>query len=427
MPKFNMYRSLHTTIVGIDGKIFEIQIRTKEMDQIAEKGIAAHWAYKEGSYNKHEEQKEIVNELKWLKTFEDTEASNANEYMDTVGDLFNANIYVMTPKGRVIDLPAGSTPIDFAYRIHTDVGNQTVGSIVNGALVPLNTPLKTGDVVELKTRDNASPSEDWLKIVKTRSARNKINAYFQKKDLNERLPLIKLGESLLKEEIKKDGLDVEEYSKKEKYDRILHIFQVSSLNDLYYAIGCKSLNPSTVIQNLTKINKKESDSNILTKMLFKNRKASSNRQFSNTGIVVDGIDTMKILLSPCCTPVYGDDIVGFVTKGQGIKAHRKDCQNISKEHKIIIDLKWQTVKPDIRYDACIRIHAADRSYLLTDLVSCISQFKTTMTSVNISVDNETLTATAIIILKVEDKEQLETIMANLRKVESVISVERSFQ
>ena len=426
MPKFNMYRSLHTTIVGIDGKIFEIQIRTKEMDQVAEKGIAAHWAYKEGNYNKHEEQKEIVHELKWLKTFNDTETSDANDYMDTVGDLFNSNIYVMTPKGRIIDLPTGATPLDFAYRIHTEIGNTTIGSIVNGALVPLNTPLKTGDVVELRTNKNSSPSEDWLKIVKTRNARNKINSYFQKKENDERLPLIKLGESLLKEEIKKEGLDVEEYTKKEKLDKILHDYQVSNYNELFYAIGCKSLMPATVMQSLVKTGKKELDTNILTKMLFKNRKTSV-RQFSNTGIVVDGIDSMKIQLAPCCTPVYGDDIVGYVTKGQGIKAHRNDCQNISKEKKRLIELKWQANKPDLRYDACIKIYANDRNYLLTDLVACISQFKTTMTSVNISADNETLTATASIVLKVEDKEQLETIMANLRKVESVTKVERSYQ
>ena len=425
MPKFNMYRSLHTTVVGVDGKIFEIQIRTKEMDQIAERGIAAHWAYKEGAYNKHEEQKEIINELKWLKSFEETETNNANDYMDTVGDLFNSNVYVMTPKGRIIDLPTGSTPIDFAYRIHTDIGHHTVGSIVNGALVPLNTILKTGDVVELKINKNSSPSEDWIKIVKTKNARNKINSYFQKKETEEKMPLIKAGENLLKEEIKKNGLDLDEYFKKEKFEKLFHVFQVNNLNEFYYALGCKSLSPSSVVQNIAKIGKKEIDETEINQML---QKSSKNRKESNsTGINVDGLDSMKILLSPCCTPVYGDDIIGYVTKGQGIKAHRRECQNISKENKRIIDLKWDSVKPNLKYDACIRIYSNDRSYLLTDLVACISQYKTSMVSVNISVNNDNLTATAIIVLKVEDKDQLENIMANLRKVESVISVERSFK
>ena len=425
MPKFNMYRSLHTTVVGIDGKIFEIQIRTKEMDQIAEKGIAAHWAYKEGNYNKHEEQKEIINELKWLKSFEETETSNANDYMDTVGDLFNSNVYVMTPKGRVIDLPSGATPIDFAYRIHTDIGHHTVGALVNGAIVPLNTPLKTGDVVELKINKNSSPSEDWIKIVKTKNARNKINSYFQKREYEEKAETIKLGESLLREEMKKQGLDLDEYFKKEKFEKLFHLFQVNNINEFYNSIGCKSLAPSAVIQNLIKVGKKEINEDEINQMLYRSRKAG--RETSSTGIIVDGLNSMKILLSPCCTPVYGDDIIGYVTKGQGIKAHRKDCQNIKKEEKRIIDLKWDTIKPNLRYDAAIRIYCNDRSYLLTDLVACISQFKTTMVSVNISADNDTLTATALIVLKVEDKEQLENIMANLRKVESVINVERSFK
>ena len=425
MPKFNMYRSLHTTVVGIDGRIFEIQIRTKEMDQIAERGIAAHWAYKEGAYNKHEEQKEIINELKWLKSFEETETNNANDYMDTVGDLFNSNVYVMTPKGRVIDLPTGSTPIDFAYRIHTDIGHHTVGSLVNGALVPLNTPLKTGDVIELKINKNSAPSEDWIKIVKTKNARNKINSYFQKKEYEEKASTIKLGETLLKEEMKKNNLDIDEYFKKEKFEKLFHIFQVNNINEFFYSIGCKSLVPSAVIQNLVKIGKKEIDEASINQMLSRSNK--NRKESSNTGIMVDGLDSMKIILSPCCTPVYGDDIVGYVTKGQGIKAHRKDCQNIAKEKKRIIELSWDTIKPNLKYDACIRIYSNDRSYLLTDLVACISQFKTTMTSVNITADNDTLTATAIIVLKVDDKEHLESIMANLRKVESVISVERSFK
>ena len=426
MPKFNMYRSLHTTVIGIDGKIFEIQIRTKQMDQIAERGIAAHWAYKEGNYNKHEEQKEIINELKWLKSFEETETNNANDYMDTVGDLFNSNVYVMTPKGRVIDLPSGSTPIDFAYRIHTDIGHHTVGSIINGALVPLNTILKTGDVVELKINKNSSPSEDWIKICKTKNARNKINSFFQKKEIEEKSSTIKLGENLLKEEMIKNKINLDEYFKKEKFEKLFHIFKVHNINEFYYSLGCKSLSPTAVIQNLVKFSKKEIDENEINQILSKNK--HSRKESNNTGIMVDGLNSMKVVLSPCCTPVYGDDIIGYVTKGKGIKAHRKECQNISSEDKRIIDLKWDSIRPiNIKYEACIRIYCNDRSYLLTDLVACISQFKTTMVSVNISVNNDNLTATAIIVLKVDDKEQLENIMANLRKVESVISVERAFK
>ena len=185
MPKMNMYQSLHTTIVGPDGRIYEVQIRTEEMDDIAERGIAAHWSYKEG---KTRSQKKLIEELNWLKAFEENTDADAKEYMnDITHDIFNANIYCMTPRGRIIDLAAGATPIDFAYRIHTEVGNQTVGALVNGILVPLNTPLKTGDVVELRTNKNSSPSEDWLKIVKTNHARNKIKAYFQKKEMEDKV------------------------------------------------------------------------------------------------------------------------------------------------------------------------------------------------------------------------------------------------
>ena len=426
MPKFNMYRSLHTTVVGVDGKIFEIQIRTKEMDQIAERGIAAHWAYKEGAYNKHEEQKEIINELKWLKSFEETDTENANDYMDTVGDLFNSNIYVMTPKGRVIDLPSGSTPIDFAYRIHTDIGHHTVGSLVNGALVPLNTKLKTGDVVELKINKNSAPSEDWIKICKTRNARNKINSYFQKKELEEKSSTIKLGESMLKEEMKRSKIDIDKYLVKDKLEKLYKVFQVNNINEFYYSIGHKSLAPSAVIERLVKLGKKDLDEIDINQYISKNKNKYKN-VVSDTGINVDGVGSMKIVLSPCCCPVYGDSIIGYVTKGQGIKAHRKECQNVLKGDKRLIDLSWNSVKPDIKYDACISIHSNDRNYLLTDLVACISTFKATMVSVNISVNNDNLTATALIVLKVGDLDELDSIMANLRKVDSVISVERTFK
>ena len=223
MPKMNLYRSLHTTVVGIDGRIYEIQIRTEEMDEIAEKGVAAHWAYKEGNYDSRREQKEIVKELDWLNAFsDDVNENNASEYMDTViGDVFNANVYCMTPKGRVIDLPVGSTPIDFAYRVHTEIGNTTIGALVNGILVPLNTELKTGDVVELRTNKSSSPSEDWLKITKTNAAKNKIRAYFQKKEQEEKEQYVKQGEELLKNEMLKRNIDINEYFDKEKFEHLL--------------------------------------------------------------------------------------------------------------------------------------------------------------------------------------------------------------
>ncbi|MBQ6478311.1 MAG: bifunctional (p)ppGpp synthetase/guanosine-3',5'-bis(diphosphate) 3'-pyrophosphohydrolase [Erysipelotrichaceae bacterium] len=422
MPKMNMYQSLHTTIVGPDGRIYEVQIRTEEMDEVAERGIAAHWSYKEG---KKRSQKDLQSELQWLKAFEENSDTDAKEFMnDITHDIFNANIYCMTPRGRVIDLAAGATPIDFAYRIHTEVGNQTVGALVNGVLVPLNTPLKTGDVVELRTNKNSTPSEDWLKIVKTNHARNKIKAYFLKKEMEDKETFIKNGENLLKEEIRKHDLDLDEFYDMKKLDKVAGTFQLANANDLLYAIGCRSMTPIAVIEKLTKFGKKEVDLSILEKIAKKN--SARNQFVSKTGIVVTGINSMKIALSPCCSPVYGDEVKGFVSKGQGIKVHRCDCPNIINERRLI-DVAWDPEKPDIKYQTSVKIFSKDRSYLLTDLVTVVAQFKANLTAVNSVANNEDLTATTNLSFMVTDKEHLENIMANLRKVESVISVERAIK
>ena len=426
MPKMNLYRSLHTTIVGIDGRIYEIQIRTEEMDEIAERGVAAHWAYKEGSYDSRSEQKEIVKELDWLSAFNENESSNA-EYMDTIiGDVFNATVYVMTPKGRVIDLPAGANSIDFAYRIHTEVGNTTVGSVVNGVLVPLNTELKTGDVVEIRTNKNSTPSEDWLKIVKTNGARNKIRSYFQKKEQEEKEELVPTGEEMLKNEMTKRGIDVNEYFDKEKFEPLYGIYHTPTYNDFMYSIAKKSLSCQNVIERLVKLGKKEIDEDTLQQLVDRN-KTKHQKEASKSGVVVKGVAGMKINLSPCCTPIYGDKIVGYVTKGQGIKVHRVECPNISSEKARLIDVEWDDVRPEVKYEANIKVYSKDRNYLLTDLVTCIAQFKANMLSLNIVVNQEELTATASLTLNVNDVEHLEVIMANLRKVNSVISVERAIK
>lgn len=422
MPKMNMYQSLHTTIVGPDGRIYEVQIRTEAMDNVAERGIAAHWAYKEGKTNT---QQKVVEELRWLKAFEDNNDTDAKEYMnDITHDIFNANIYCLTPRGRVVDLAAGATPIDFAYRIHTEVGNQTVGALVNGVLVPLNTPLKTGDVVELKTNKNSSPSEDWLKIVKTNHARNKIKAYFAKKELEDKEEYIKNGEILVKEELRKHDLDVDEIIEKRQLDKVASSLHFANVQDLYYSVACKSLSAQSVVEHLGKLGKKELDITDLEKIAKKNSDRS--HLVSKTGIVVKGISSMKIALSPCCSPVYGDEVKGFVSKGHGIKVHRADCPNIEKERRLI-DVEWNEEKPDIKYETSIKIYSKDRSYLLTDLVTVVAQYKSNLTYVNSVANPEDLSATTFLSLTVNDLEHLETIISNLRKVDSVISVERAIK
>jgi len=431
MPKMNLYQSLHTTIVGKDGRIYEVQIRTEEMDSIAEKGIAAHWAYKENKtkgFNAKAEQKEIVSELAWLKAFKEHSNIDDADYMSHItNDIFNANVYVMTPKGRVIDLPSGSCPIDFAYRIHTEVGDQTVGAVVNGVLVPLNTQLKTGDVIELKLNKNSSPSEDWLYFVKSNYAKNKIKNYLQRKEDERRKEDIKYGESLLKDELNKHNLDVDEYFDQRKLERIFPLFEVNNYNEFMYAIACKSLNPSAVIEKMSSPSKKEIKAEDLQVYTERN-KHKSETAYPKSGVVVKGIDSLQIKLSPCCSPCKGDDIVGYITKGNGVKVHRKDCPNISSKNARLIDVAWdENVVESRKYETSIRIYSKDRSYLLTDLVTVIAQFKGNLTSVNITANREELTATASISLMVDDLAHLENIMSNLRKVESVLLVERDIK
>ena len=343
---------------------------------------------------------------------------------DIVTDIFNANIYVMTPKGRVIDLPQGSTPIDFAYRVHTEVGHQAVGAIVNDALVPLNTSLKTGDVVSIRTNKNSGPSEDWMKFVKTNNAKNKIRAFLQKKEEQEKLEDIKNGEQILREDMKRKGLDPDEYCTHKKLQDITSYFQASTVNDLFYSVACKSLSTSSIIEKLVKSEKKEISESSLSMTLEKNQ-AKRRNSSGKTDVYVKGIDSMKMMMGECCKPIYGDEIIGYVSKGNGIKVHRKDCPNVKTAGARLIDVYWnEDHDSNIKYETDIRIYSKDRSFLLSDLVTVIAQYKATMLGVNVNVNQDDLTATATIKLVVSDLEHLHTIMANLKKVESVIEVER---
>lgn len=427
MPKVNMYQSLHTTIVGNDGRIYEVQIRTEDMDAVAEKGIAAHWAYKEGkNYSAKTEQSEIQKELKWLKDFElYNEHDDPNEYMSSISnDVFNANVYVMTPKGRVIDLVNGSTPIDFAYRIHTEVGHQTIGAIVNGVLVPLNTVLKTGDVVELKTNKNSEPSVDWLKIVKTSNAKNKIKNYLTKKENEKREELIRQGEEIFEEDLKRRGIPEEDYKDHKKIENLCTAFQLSNYNELMYAVACKSLSTAAIADRLIKQRKSEVSEETINSITEKTRLRRKNSP-SKTGIMVGGDGSMKTELASCCSPIYGDDIIGYVTKGAGIKVHRRDCPNVANLEQRLIEVYWdESRKGEYKYEANIRVYSKDRNFLLTDIVTCVSQYKANLMNINSSVNPNELTCTTKMTIIVEDLVHLEIIMTNLKKINNVIDVER---
>lgn len=427
MPKMNMYQSLHTTIVGDGGNIFEVQIRTEEMDKIAERGVAAHWRYKEGvKYNALAEQKEIEEKLSWFRDFStltEENDENAQQYMDVLKkDIFEANVYVMTPLGRVIDLPSGATPIDFAYRVHTEVGNSTVGAIVNGTLVPLNTPLKTGDVVQIRTsKQSNGPSEDWVKFVKTAHARNKIKSFWQRKQLENRDEYITKGENLLKEEIKRRGFNDKELLTTKRLEPVLENFNIASVDDLMFAIGVKSMSTNAVMD---KLGDKPSLVEQVTKMFNNPRKETKT---SKTGITVAGVSTMMISLAGCCTPVFGDEIVGYITKGHGVKVHRKDCPNVQHETHRLIEVNWDDQLEKTKYSASLSIFSNDRNFLLTDLVTVVSQNKAVMISVNSEVQEDLIHVETKMRLEVNDAQHLRLIMANLKKVDSVISVERTIQ
>lgn len=429
VPKTNMYQSLHTTIIGDDGKIFEVQIRTEEMDAVAENGVAAHWRYKEGSkYDAKIEQKEIEDKLGWFKNLamyseEESGKESASEYMAVLQhDIFEANVYVMTPMGRVIDLPSGATPIDFAYRVHTDVGHTCVGAVVNGTMVPLNTELQTGDVVEIKTRKGTEPSEDWLQFVKTNQARNKIRNFLQKKETEKRSEMIDQGEKILRDELTRRGFDAKEYMDKKKLENIYHDFQVGSYIDFMYGIAVKSINPTIVTEKLTR--QKARVTNFEEQAMQRINRDSVKNKSTETGVVVPGIEDMKMSIAQCCLPVYGDPIKGFITKGAGVKVHRADCPNIHKPGSRLIDVRWEEADKERMYDSDIVITARDRQFLVTDVLTVISQFKAPMDKVNANVNHDTLIATLKMTIRVHDVDHLNNVIANIRKIEAVMTVER---
>lgn len=430
MPKPNMYQSLHTAVLGVNGLIFEIQIRTEEMDVIAERGVAAHWRYKENKgYSSRNEQKEIGEKLQWLRDFitlsDDIQNSDAKEFYNALKrDIFEANVYVLSPKGKIIELPNGSTPIDFAYRIHTEVGHKMTGAFVNNIMVPIDTKLKTGDLVEIKTNKNSpGPSEDWLKIVRTAGARNKIRQFLANKEAETRKDTIEDGRKLLINEAKHRGLDEKQYSDIKTYEPVLNSLGANSFDDLLYLIGRKNLMPSSVIEKVAP--KKENFIDNLNKMLMKNMATNERQKASGTGVAVRGVTGMRMQLSKCCNPIPGDDIIGYVSQGQGIKVHRKDCPNVNTEEakKRLIEVYWDYPSVESkRYEVDLEITGSDRPNLLTDIITTLGALKINI----LSVHGDVLDTSAKINLKiaVDGSEQLETAKANMMKIIGVYEIER---
>lgn len=428
MPKVNMYQSLHSTIVAGDGNIFEVQIRTENMDAIAEQGIAAHWRYKENiNGGRENHQKEIEEQLHWFKDFSvmsDDVNDDAMEYMNLLQkDIFEANVYVMTPKGRVIALPNGSTPIDFAYRVHTEVGHHMIGATINGVLLPLNTLLKTGDVVNVRTSNQSlGPSEDWIKFVKSAHARNKIRSFFQKQEQEERIQFVKKGEELLKDELTKREVDISTVMDSKRLDNIAGSLSFNGENDLLYAIGMKQVSLPAVIERLVKHKGNAPlDNEELSKMF--NRQDKKHKD-NVSGVHVEGVESMLITLAACCTPLPGDDIVGYISKGQGVKVHRANCPNIIKEKKRIIPVYWNDQIESRHFEVKLVVRSTDRTFLLSDIVTIVSQCKAGLIHIDSTVDEDKICATTQMTIIVSDGDHLQNLIANLKKVSSVHEVER---
>ncbi|ABB15732.1 MULTISPECIES: RelA/SpoT family protein [Carboxydothermus] len=417
MPKSNMYQSLHTTVIGPFGEPLEIQIRTFEMHRTAEYGIAAHWRYKEGGKG----DKKFDEKLSWLRQILEwqRELKDAREFMETLKvDIFSDSVFVFTPKGDVVELPAGSVPIDFAYRIHTDVGNRCVGAKVNGRLVPLDYQLKNGDIVEIITKQGAAPSRDWLKIVKTSHAKGKIKSYFKK---TQREELALRGRELIEKEIKKLGLNPEEYSL-EKISEVVKKLNFHSLEDLFAAVGDGTVTPNTVLNKIREGLPRTEKS--IEERVIKESKATLNKP--TRGLVVRGEADLMVRLAQCCMPVPGDPIVGYVTRGRGVSVHHTNCRNVEyfrrHEPERLVEVNWEGAI-ELPFTVRLEIRGHDRAGFLNDILGVLAEQKI---SANYVSGRSTKNGGAVVDLALEVKNinQLKQITDKLEKVRGVTEVYR---
>ena len=423
MPKPNMYQSLHTTVIGNEGEIFEVQIRTYEMHKTAEYGIAAHWKYKEG-YSKSDS---FDDKLTWLRQLLEWQAdlNDPREFMETLKiDFFTDEVFVFTPKGDVINLPDGSTPIDFAYRVHTAVGNSCVGAKVDGRIVPINYKLKNGNIVEVITSVNSGgPSRDWLKIVKSTQAKNKIKQFFKQKDKDFN---VARGKEMLEKEIKRLGYKPNEILRDEWIKNTATKVSINSIDDLYSAIGYGSITLNQVIGKLKEYYNefyKITDENafIESKLQQPQQKKSKHTQ----GVNVKGVDNVKVRFSKCCNPVPGDDIIGFITRGRGVSIHRTDCPNIvynDESSERLIEVSWD-IEKKASYNAEVQVRAIDRSGILAEVAARVTDSGAGLISLNARTSKERL-VNINMILEINDIEQLKELMKKLRKIKNVTDVFR---
>ena len=420
MPKPNMYQSLHTTVISDTGEIFEIQIRTYEMHEVAEYGIAAHWKYKGGKA----QGKDVDSKLEWLRQLLEwqKDLKDPKEFIDTLKiDFFDDEVFVFTPNGDVVDLPEGSTPVDFAYRVHTGVGNTCVGAKVDSRIVPLNYKLKNGNIVEIITQKSASgPSRDWLKFVKSPRAKQKIKQWFKSKEKD---ISIEKGKELFEREAKKLGLDTNILENEKIYNKLAKELSINSISDLFASIGYGNFKEKLVINKI--LNIKNAIENIgLTKNEDDYLKSSSSKKDA-TGVRIDGLEGMKIKFAKCCNPVPGDEIIGFVTRGYGVSIHRKDCTNIANflDSDRCLEAEWDAAASE-KFLANVTIRAVDRTGILSEITAMSKEANVGIQS--LSAKSNTISDIFIYLtFEVLGKDELDKMIQKLKTINGVLDVYRS--
>ncbi|WP_027108485.1 RelA/SpoT family protein [Lacticigenium naphthae] len=434
MPKANLYQSLHTTVLGPDATPLEIQIRTKEMHEVAEYGVAAHWAYKEGITEKIENDT-LGDHLSWFHDILElqSESNDASDFMDSIKeDIFKDKVYVFSPKGDVMELPSGSSTLDFAYHVHTEIGDKSTGAKVNGKIVPLNYKLKTGDIVEMLTSNNSfGPSRDWLNFVSTSKARNKIKRFFKTQDKDE---YVIKGREMLEKQLESMGYSPKKVLTKEKLKDVSSRFNFHNEEDLYAAISYGEAKVLTVANRLTEKERQEKEKqanqqNDQTIELKNPPKESEKMKIRHEGgVVIQGGDNLLVRLSRCCNPVPGDEIVGYITRGRGISIHRKDCPNVNLDDENsnrLIEVEWEDTKSQagIEYDADIQIEGYDRAGLLNEILQVINSQTKKLSNVNGKVDNNKM-ATIRVTIAIQNLSDLEKIMDKIKNIPDVYTVKR---
>ena len=425
MPKPNMYQSLHTTLVGAHGEPFEIQIRTWEMHRTAEYGIAAHWKYKEGNKptGANFEQK-----LSWLRQLLEWQhdSRDAGEFMESLKiDLFADTVFVFTPKGDVVELPAGSCPVDFAYRVHTDVGHRCIGAKINNRIVPLDTKLANGDIVEILTsKQSNGPSRDWLSFVKTSQAKNRIRSWFKREKREEN---ITRGKEILEREIRKLGLDPAQILKSEHLAKICKSYNFATAEDLYAAMGDGAVTVNKVLVRLKEdLTKDERERLQLEALQQGEGKSTSGYGKASQGVRVKGVDNILVRFSRCCNPLPGDDIVGYVTRGRGVSIHRRECENIKahslEEQARMVEVIWDTEVESI-YPVDLEIFALDRPRLVTDVMNAVMETRTNILAINARVGKDKITHIQLSI-EIRNLGHLYNVMQKIRRIKDITSVER---